>query len=90
MRDVGTYRYPKTGKDSGSLLLLPYSDYLLQSIDRFTSTPHQPANACFTPSLLPNVAENGPMRAWKSWEIKGLSRKSLKYLGYLNRQDLGS
>jgi hypothetical protein len=37
------------------------SDYSRQVIDPLTSTPHQPANACFAPSLLLNVAENGPV-----------------------------
>ena len=32
-----------------------------QAQQPFTSTPHQPANACFVPSLLPNVGETGPM-----------------------------
>jgi hypothetical protein len=40
-----------------------------------TSTPHQPANECFAPSLLPNVAENGPMQAWKMRKIKDLACK---------------
>jgi hypothetical protein len=34
-------------------------DYDHLTFDLFTSTPHQPANACFAPSLLPNVDENG-------------------------------
>jgi hypothetical protein len=51
------------------------SDYNHLTIDQFTSTPHQPANACFAPSLLPNVAENGPLQGWKMRKIKGLACK---------------
>jgi hypothetical protein len=47
-------------------------------IDPLTSTPHQPANACFAPSLLLKVCEIGPMQAWETRENKGLARKWLK------------
>ena len=51
------------------------SDYNHLTIDQFTSTPHQLANACFAPSLLPNVAENGPLQGWKMRKIEGLACK---------------
>ena len=51
------------------------NDYGRSTVDQLTSTPHQPANACFAPSLLPNVAEYGPMQASKMRKIKGLARK---------------
>ena len=59
-------------------------------LDLLTSTPHQPANACFAPSLLSNVAKNGPMQTWKMRKIKGLARKLLKRMDYRGRRDLGS
>lgn len=61
------------------------SDYKHLIINRLTSTPHQPANACLVPSLLPNVGENGQTQASKFREIKGLSPKSLFLLSYWNR-----
>ena len=63
---------------------------LMKAFAQLTSTPHQPANACFAPSLLPKVGESGPLQTSKSRKIKGLSRKSLKLLTYWNRCDLGS
>ena len=66
------------------------SDYCRTAINQVTSTPHQPANACFAPSLLPNVAQIDPLEAWKLRGIKGLPRKALKYLGYRNRWGFGS
>lgn len=36
------------------------NDYDQRTIDQLTSTLHQPANACFAPSLLPNVGETWP------------------------------
>lgn len=66
------------------------SDYRRLIIDPFTSTPHQPANACFAPSLLPNVAEKRLLQAGKLREIKDLLRKVLKIIDFRFCRDLGS
>lgn len=65
-------------------------DYIYRILDRLTSTPHQPANACLAPSLPPDAAENDLLQAWKIPKIKGLAGKRLKRRDYRNRRDLGS
>lgn len=56
--------------------------YEYLTIKYFTSTPHQPANACFEPSLLPNVAESSQVQSRKTGKIKGLPPKPLFLLSY--------
>jgi len=56
-------------------LVMAKRDYTHETLDQLTSTPHQPANAGFAPSLLPNVGENGPMQVGKRRKIKGLPSK---------------
>ena len=61
------------------------SDYDRLTIDQFTSTPHQPATARLTPVLQLDPGEYWWVQGSKSCQIKGLARKSLKYLSYWNQ-----
>lgn len=61
-----------------------------QKAGRSTSTPHQPANARFVPSLRLNVGQCARMWGEKMRGIKGLSAKCLFFITYWNCGLMGS